>query len=154
MRIFLSLLTISICAFLIFSVESFGGEYEHDSFVPWTFHDASGRDITVKSPGIEEPSYASKITISGVKFFIDYISKVDGDRCPMYPTCSSYSIEAIKKHGVLTGIVMAADRLIHESNEMDYAPVIKLGNRYRYYDPLSHNDYWWSSSDASPLDKM
>ncbi len=72
----------------------------------------------------------------------------------MYPTCSSYSMNAMRKHGFLIGFVMTADRLIHESSEMDYAPLVKVGNRYRYSDPLSHNDYWWSSSNASSLDKM
>jgi len=61
----------------------------------------------------------------------------------MYPTCSAYSMEAVKRHGFLIGFVMTADRLIHESNEMDLVPTILVGNRYRYYDPLSHNDFWW-----------
>ncbi|MBT8489958.1 MAG: membrane protein insertion efficiency factor YidD, partial [Deltaproteobacteria bacterium] len=88
---------------------------------------------------------------SSVKIFIHYISKVDGDRCQMYPTCSSYSLQVIDKHGFITGIVMTADRLIHESNEMDYAPLIRVGNRFRYYDPICNNDFWWYRDDT--LDK-
>jgi len=42
---------------------------------------------------------------------------------PMYPTCASYSRQVIRKHGVFIGIAMTADRLIHEGNEMDYAPL-------------------------------
>jgi len=38
---------------------------------------------------------------------------------------------------------MTADRLIHESNEMDYAPIINKGNKLRYLDPVSNNDFWW-----------
>jgi len=41
------------------------------------------------------------------------------------------------------GIIMTADRLIHESNEMDYAPIINTGNKLRYFDPVSNNDFWW-----------
>jgi len=117
---------------------------QNNYFVPWDFNGTSHKELSGKSPEREDMSLASQISINGIKLFIRYISRVDGDRCPMYPTCSSYGIEAIKKHGVLTGIVMTADRLIHESNEMDYAPIIKVGDRYRYYDSLSHNDYWWS----------
>ena len=38
---------------------------------------------------------------------------------------------------------MTADRLIHEGNEMDYAPLVKVGDRYKFYDPVSNNDFWW-----------
>lgn len=72
------------------------------------------------------------------------ISRVDGNRCPMYPTCSHYSLEAIGKHGLLIGIVMTFDRLIHESNEMDYAPLVEVGDAVRYADPVENNDFWWS----------
>jgi hypothetical protein len=72
------------------------------------------------------------------------ISRVDGNRCPMYPTCSHYSIEAIEKHGFLIGIIMTCDRLIHESNEMDYAPLVEVGDTVKYADPVENNDFWWS----------
>ena len=39
--------------------------------------------------------------------------------------------------------MMTADRLIHEGSEMDYAPVVKVGDRYKFYDPVSNNDFWW-----------
>jgi putative membrane protein insertion efficiency factor len=119
---------------------------EDNLFVPWDFagtHQHERNERSNRSAEGDNLSMASSISIKGIQFFIGYISKVDGDRCPMYPTCSSYGIEAIKKHGVLAGIVMTVDRLIHENNEMDYAPVIKVGDSYRYYDPLCDNDCWW-----------
>ena len=123
---------------------------EHDSFTPWDFNQSSSRSISEHRiiKNISVPAYFLK---SSVKFFIHYISKVDGDRCQMHPTCSSYSLQVIEKHGFFTGIVMTADRLIHESNEMDYAPLIRVGNRFRYYDPICNNDFWWYRDDT--LDK-
>jgi hypothetical protein len=50
------------------------------------------------------------------------------------------------------GIAMTADRLIHEGNEMDYAPLVKVGKSIRYYDPVSWNDYWWYDKKEN-LDK-
>lgn len=32
--------------------------------------------------------------------------------CRFYPTCSGYAIQAIKKHGVVRGIVLACSRLV------------------------------------------
>lgn len=78
------------------------------------------------------------------RFFQEYISPVDGDRCPSYPTCSQYGQEAVRKHGVLIGLVMTFDRLIHESDEIRTAPLIRVHESYRYYDPVENNDFWWN----------
>jgi len=150
-RILQSVFTIAVCILFVLSFESFAGG--DDSFAPWTFNIASKYETAGETAEIEEPlSLASKTALLAMDFFINHISKVDGDRCPMYPTCSAYGVDAIRKHGFLIGIVMTADRLIHENNEMDHAVIIKKGDRYRYFDPLSNNDYWWSSKDVLSLD--
>lgn len=71
------------------------------------------------------------------------ISDVDGDRCPLYPTCSAYSFEAFKKHGFLIGFMMTAGRLIQENDESETAPRITVGNRIMPYDSVRRNDFWW-----------
>ncbi|NWF57549.1 MAG: membrane protein insertion efficiency factor YidD [Syntrophaceae bacterium] len=82
--------------------------------------------------------------IQGVmRFFQRSISPVDGDRCPCHPTCSQYGVEAVRKHGVLAGLVMTFGRLIHESDEIRQAPLIQVYGSYRYYDPVENNDFWW-----------
>ncbi len=78
-----------------------------------------------------------------IKFYQKAIGRVNAGRCPMYPTCSQYSTEAILKHGPVIGIVMTGDRLMHEIDEKEYVPRIKVGNRYRFDDPVSNNDFWW-----------
>jgi putative membrane protein insertion efficiency factor len=91
----------------------------------------------------KDTSSCGYILIRAIRFYQQYISPVIGDRCQMYPSCSSYAVEAIKKHGCLIGSVMTSDRLIHEANETDHAPVIEKEGDYRYYDPVSGNDFWW-----------
>ncbi len=78
-----------------------------------------------------------------VKIYRDSISPIDGSRCPMYPTCSQYSVSCFEKHGFLLGWIMTCDRLIHEADEMILAPRIMVHNRYRSYDPVENNDFWW-----------
>jgi putative component of membrane protein insertase Oxa1/YidC/SpoIIIJ protein YidD len=68
---------------------------------------------------------------------------VNQGRCDMYPTCSQYCILSIHKHGPAIGIMMTADRIIHEGGEQDYVRRIRVGTRYRFYDPVEHNDFWW-----------
>jgi len=78
----------------------------------------------------------------GVRFFQRYISVVDGDRCPMYPTCSAYSLSALEKHGPMMGTFMTVDRLFHETDPQEHRhPMMKYGRR-RFYDPLENNDFW------------
>jgi putative component of membrane protein insertase Oxa1/YidC/SpoIIIJ protein YidD len=78
-----------------------------------------------------------------LSFYQKVIGPVNAGRCPMYPTCSQYSVQALHKHGPVIGIVMTADRLIHEANEQQYAPLIKVGTRLRFHDPVENNDFWW-----------
>lgn len=122
------------------------------SWGPWSassdapaLQDQTDRDIpsTVRASS-HEHSIAGTPFIWMMKGYQQYISPVDGDRCPMYPTCSQYSIEAIRKHGPVLGIIMTVDRLMHEADEREFAPVKKIGNRYRFLDPVAQNDFWWA----------
>ena len=122
-----------------------------DSFDPWEFGKSKHRNGARSDEHQENISLPSQAVMTGLNFFSSYISKVDGDRCPMYPTCASYSRQVVRKHGFFMGIFMTADRLIHEGNEMDYAPLIQVGGSVRFYDPVHWNDYWWY--DGKSLEK-
>lgn len=79
-----------------------------------------------------------------VIFFTKFISGVDGNRCPMYPTCSRYAVEAIEKHGVLMGWVMTCDRLIRcGRDETRLSPPVWIKGAKHTYDPVDANDFWW-----------
>ena len=49
--------------------------------------------------------------IAPIKFYQYAISPLTPPTCRYTPTCSQYSIEAIKKHGPLKGSVLAAKRI-------------------------------------------
>lgn len=76
-------------------------------------------------------------------FFSKHISAVDGDRCPSEPTCSSYSVQAFKKHGLVMGWLMTVDRLIHEGDEWTVSPVKNRKGKGKIIDPIENNDFWW-----------
>jgi putative component of membrane protein insertase Oxa1/YidC/SpoIIIJ protein YidD len=77
-----------------------------------------------------------------VTFFQRVISPVDGDRCPSYPTCSTYSIQAYEQHGAVLGTLMTVDRLFHEDSEGEFAPVVEVHGVRRIYDPVWANEFW------------
>lgn len=80
----------------------------------------------------------------GVRFFQKYISPADGARCPMYPTCSAYALEAIDRHGAAIGTMMTVDRLFHETDPREHRHPLTRFNRIRYLDPLENNDFWFA----------
>lgn len=82
-----------------------------------------------------------------VRFFRDHVSAVDGDRCPSYPSCSEYSVQAFEKHGFVMGWLMTVDRLIHEGSEEEaLSGTVRVGSRTLINDPLRNNDFWWYRS--------
>ncbi|TAK09042.1 MAG: membrane protein insertion efficiency factor YidD [Candidatus Manganitrophaceae bacterium] len=60
-----------------------------------------------------------------VRLYQSIISPLFPPVCRFYPTCSSYSIEAVKRHGFLIGIAMTIKRLIrcHPFCSGGYDPV-------------------------------
>lgn len=50
-------------------------------------------------------------TLSRDKGFLPKILSLKKNICVFYPTCSDYTIIAIKKYGVLTGILMSIKRI-------------------------------------------
>lgn len=53
-----------------------------------------------------------KILIYLIKFYQKYISPMKITKCPYYPTCSCYGLEAVKKYGALKGGTLAAWRIL------------------------------------------
>ncbi len=96
------------------------------------------KDIPVSNPGILV-----------VSFFRNHISAVDSNRCPSYPSCSSYSLKAFQKHGFFIGWLMTVDRLFHEADEAKVSPLVMKGGRLKIFDPVGNNDFWWYGVNGS-----
>lgn len=95
-------------------------------------------------PTPERPGFPALVFDAYLRFFQRVISPVDGARSNMYPTGSDYARQALAKHGLLLGILLTAERLMHEGNEAMVAPRIKKYGVWRIYDPVAANDWWWS----------
>ena len=83
-----------------------------------------------------------------LRFYQQVISQVDGPRSNMYPTGSAYAHQVFNKHGAFLGLLLTAERLLHEGNERKVSRLIKKYGIWRIYDPVEANDWWWNSSDS------
>ena len=54
------------------------------------------------------PAFALKFLIKGYKILI---SPYLGTNCRFHPTCSTYAIEAVEKHGALKGAALSVKRI-------------------------------------------
>lgn len=50
--------------------------------------------------------------IFAIRGYQSVISPLTGPRCKYYPSCSHYGLEAIQRHGALTGSALAAWRVL------------------------------------------
>lgn len=53
-----------------------------------------------------------RMLIGLIKGYQRYISPQLGSNCRFLPTCSQYAIEAVEKHGVIRGSLMATWRIL------------------------------------------
>ncbi len=53
-----------------------------------------------------------KALIALIRFYQKYISPVRSYKCPYYPTCSCYGLEAVQRHGAVKGGALAAWRVL------------------------------------------
>jgi len=85
-----------------------------------------------------------------LSIYKDHISPVNADRCPSFPSCSSYAEQAMKKHGFFVGWMMTVDRLIHEGKEeTSVSPYIHSYGEVLILDPVENNDFWWYPGDGT-----
>ncbi len=65
------------------------------------------------------------ILIAIILFYRKLISPMFPSSCRFYPTCSAYSLEAIKKYGPFRGIYLSVRRILkcHPYNKGGYDPV-------------------------------
>ena len=116
---------------------------------------AAGADDKLRGPwgkpsaqpsgvAITEPPLPGLAVRGALNVWHNVLSRADGPRSVMYPTASGFLGQAVAKHGLLIGIMMTTDRLLHEWDEQKRAPRIVKYGISRAYDPVEANDFWWA----------
>ena len=65
------------------------------------------------------------LLIGLIRLYQRLLSPLLGPRCRFHPTCSTYAVQALERHGVVRGSVLAARRIArcHPLNEGGFDPV-------------------------------
>jgi putative component of membrane protein insertase Oxa1/YidC/SpoIIIJ protein YidD len=58
-----------------------------------------------------------------INFYQKYISDLRGNSCPMFPSCSNYTLDIIKAKGVIAGLIEGSDRLLRCGHEHEIYPI-------------------------------
>lgn len=77
-----------------------------------------------------------KIIINLIQLYRKYLSPMKAVKCPYYPSCSEYGLEAVEKYGAIKGSALAAYRILrcNPFSKGGYDPVpdkIKIKSKYR-----------------------
>lgn len=66
-----------------------------------------------------------KLAILAIKFYRNYLSTLKLPCCRFHPSCSQYTLEAIEKYGLLSGVWRGIKRLArcHPFSAGGYDPV-------------------------------
>ena len=67
-----------------------------------------------------------RMMLGGIRGYRKYISPMKSTKCPYYPTCSTYFIQALQKYGVLKGSYLGIRRILrcHPGNPGGYDPLV------------------------------
>jgi uncharacterized protein len=103
--------------------------------------------------GFRNTDNVQQSALSGpIEFYrgpLNHLNAVREGSCPMHPSCSAYAQEALEKHGPLIGGTMAFDRLIRcGRDETELSREVYINNRWRIYDPVQNNDFWWNKKES------
>jgi uncharacterized protein len=91
----------------------------------------------------DTPGATTTAMAAPIHFYRAFLSRADGHRCPMTPSCSSYALAAMQRHGALMGYIMACDRLMRcGRDELAHSQKVMTRDGWRWQDPVGANDFW------------
>lgn len=80
-----------------------------------------------------------------IRYYQKNVSPLQGPRCPCYPSCSAYVLDAIEKYGFLQGSLMGLSRLYFREHQFMkpnyfYHTILDDDGKIKVYDPVEANN--------------
>lgn len=80
--------------------------------------------------------FMKKIFIFLIQFYRTYLSPLKSTKCPYFPSCSQYGLEAVEQYGAVKGGLLCIWRILrcNPFSKGGYDPVPSINNNnYRNY---------------------
>lgn len=78
----------------------------------------------------------SKIIGAAEFVYKTFVSDLDGDNCPFYPSCSKFFVQAVGKTNILTGLLMFTDRFTRDLNFIKCISQYGFHSNGKLFDPV------------------
>jgi putative component of membrane protein insertase Oxa1/YidC/SpoIIIJ protein YidD len=93
----------------------------------------------IKKPADDTASSAGSIAVKAASvlrsLYKYFISDLDGDNCPFYPSCSAFFVDAVKETNLIMAMLSFSDRFTRDLNFFKGLNDYPLHNSGKYYDP-------------------
>jgi putative component of membrane protein insertase Oxa1/YidC/SpoIIIJ protein YidD len=66
-----------------------------------------------------------------------FISDVDGDNCPFYPSCSRFFLQSVRETNFAQGVLMFFDRFTRDTDFVNRQSHYPYFDGHHFYDPVS-----------------
>lgn len=90
-------------------------------------------------------------------FYKDKVSPKQGERCPCFPSCSTYTLYSMQEYGFFWGFIMGVDRIyFRESLDVIHRIhylTVRVNNNEKVYDPPEAN-FIFSKKDWRIIDPV
>lgn len=73
-------------------------------------------------------------------FYQKFISDIRAQKCPMYPSCSKYAMEAFREMGLVNGFLMTSDRLTRCGHEHKFYDMELVEGEFKFIDLITYPD--------------
>ena len=114
--------------------------FSQTDWVRWEKSDPSFKipDPTIQIEHELKIESASDVLLKPVVYsYWFFISDVDGDNCPFYPSCSRFFLQAVKETNIVQGTLMFFDRFTRDTNFMNRNLHYPYFDNHHFYDPVS-----------------
>ncbi len=101
--------------------------------IPYEISGHAGHDYS-----IDNSSFGMTLISLARNVYYFFISDLDGDNCPFYPTCSSFFVQSVKETNFIKGTLMFADRFTRDINFFKGKNHYMLTPGGKFYDPPSN----------------
>jgi putative component of membrane protein insertase Oxa1/YidC/SpoIIIJ protein YidD len=93
-------------------------------------------DVPVLASEREMKEFLASPGTIAIEVYQRWVSPAKGSSCPMSPSDSAYARQAVRKNGIIIGMLQGFDRLHRCGHDLEKYPLVTTPTGLRYADPV------------------